>query len=208
MMRSGSVDIHVEDLFYDRSHVVIFIFGKPAAEYDSCFFVCQCLVFQMQFVVPGIVYRIIRFEIFIPFDGVFSGNDGFRALSDIFAEHFEMFVFDHSGVRDILVGVVYDGISLIVRAVQFFFLEIDSPVFQFPEPVVVEFVYFPGKDYLFGYLLPMFPVFKEIGVRDDFRAVQQPFDELVVASDRNALVLVAEIIVVIYESYRKPSDDK
>ncbi len=50
---------HSQCFLYDRSHVIILVFGKAAAKDNIFFLVCQVLVLRIQFRILLVVYRIV-----------------------------------------------------------------------------------------------------------------------------------------------------
>lgn len=141
-------------------HVVIFVFGQPAAEeagtarsltgQGDAVFVGQCLVLLVQGVVGVIVHGIVGFQAGLPLRGVFAGDDGAGACVHLGAEHLEVLVLDNAGIGHAGLGVVDDGTALIVGRVEGFGLETHGAVSQPAVAVAEELVDGAGVDQSVG----------------------------------------------------------
>lgn len=120
-----------------------------------------------------------------------------------------MLVLDDARVRLVVRGIVDDGASLVVRGVLGAGLETDRAPVELAEPAVEIFVEGARVHELVGNLSPVALVFgKEVHTRAGLDACKQAVDELVVAADGDALVLVVEVVVVENKAHREALDDE
>ena len=118
-------------------------------------------------------------------------------------------MFDDSRVGLVVTSVVDDGISLIVRGIFCARLETDRAPVEFAESEVKIFVDGSRVDEFVGNLAPVTLVFgKEVYSSASLDTGEQAVDELVVAADGDALVLVVEVVVIEHEAYREALDDE
>ena len=118
-----------------------------------------------------------------------------------------MLVLDDARVRLVVRGVVDDGTSLVVRGVLDAGLETDRAPVELAEPAVEIFVESARVHELVGNLSPVTLVFgKEVHTRAGLDTCKQAVDELVVAADGDALVLVVEVVVAYLLDYFKVWD--
>ena len=166
-------------------------------------------VFFGKRVVAFVVHRVVGLHAFLVLGRVFLRHDSFRNAVDISPEHLEMLVFDDARVGLIVRGVVDNGASLIVRDVLSAGLETDRAPVELAELAAEIFVEGARIDELVGDLAPVALVFgKEVHARTGLDIGEQAVDELVVAADGDALVLVVEVVVVEHEAHREPLDDE
>ena len=120
-----------------------------------------------------------------------------------------MFVLDDARVGLVVRGVVDDGATLVVRGIFGASLETDRAPVELAELAAEIFVEGARIDELVGNLAPVALVFgKEVHARAGLDTGEQAVDELVVAADGDALVLVVEVVVVEHEAHREPLDDE
>ena len=120
----------------------------------------------------------------------------------------EPLVLDDSRPRSLAACIIHHGISLEIRHVQLLRLKPDGPVLQMPEPVVKVFVDRPRVNHL-----PILPgiLFRECPVvnpRHHRNARQKLLNHLRVPADRNPLITVIKIVVVIGKPKRQSPDDE
>ena len=196
-------------MFNDWSHVVILVLCETSPEYDVFFLCCEFTVFLGEGIVAFVVHWVVRFHALFVFSGVFFRDDGFRDTVDVSTKHFKVLVLDDARVGLVMRGVVDDGVSLIVRGILGAGLETDRAPVKFAEFKVEIFIEGARIDELVGYLAPVAFVFgKEVYARAGLDTGEQAVDELIVAADGDALVLVVEIIIVEYKAYRESFDDE
>ena len=143
-------------------HVVVLVFGKPAAEYGIFLGVGELFVLLIQCIVLPVIDGIVRFHSRFPLRRIFLRYYRYRYIVDPVTEIFEMFVLDDPRVRDFPACIVHYGIALEVAALMQFFLKIYGPVFQVAETVIEIFVDFSGKHFFVRDGVPQFPVFTSV----------------------------------------------
>ena len=119
-----------------------------------------------------------------------------------------MLVLDDAGVGGLGVGVVDDGVALVVGGVQHLGLEPDAAVLQSAQAVVEIGVDGAGVDDPAGQSIQLGLVLQVIGVQADLHALQHLFHQFGVAAVGDALVQGVEIVVVVGEAHRQAADDK
>ena len=127
---------------------------------------------------------------------------------DILMGHLEMLVLDDSGERNLTLGVVHDCNSLMIRSVENFRLETHRAVLEGAETVAEIFVYLASEDNPVRNGLPLLSVVEEIHPGQDVAAFEQAIGQAVVASLRDSLPDVVEVVVVEHEPDRKTADDE
>ena len=98
----------------------------------------------------------------MPLGTVFFGDYCMGTFGYFFSKHFEMFVLDNPGISDIGVGVIYDGVALIVWNVVYFLLESHRPIFKMAKLVVEKLINFPSENNIVGQRLPMVSISNEV----------------------------------------------
>lgn len=120
-----------------------------------------------------------------------------------------MLVFDDARIGLGVRGVVDNGATLVVRSVLGAGLETDRAPVKLAESAVEIFVEGTRVHKLIGNLSPVALVFgKEVHTRAGLDTCKQAVDELVVAADGDALVLVVEVVVVENKAHREALDDE
>ena len=132
--------------FYDRGHVVVLVLGETATEDNVLLLRGKCPVIVGKRIVALVVDRIVRLHPRFPFRAVLPADNRLWTLIDSLAEHLEMLVLDDSRVWNLPVGIVHDGIALIVRLVDDLGLEPHSPEVEMSEPETEVFVNLSGED--------------------------------------------------------------
>lgn len=120
------------------------------------------------------------------------------AVVNFLPEHLEVLVFDDAGERDFPLGVVNNGVTLVVGDSKVFLLEAHGAVFEFAEAVAEIFIDFSREHDVPGDTSPIYAVVKEICASLCFHSIEQPRNQSIVPSDGDALVTVVEVIVVVY----------
>jgi len=118
-----------------------------------------------------------------------------------------MLVLHDASVRYLQTCVVHDGIALIIVGRHSLLFKVQTSVFEMSQFIAEELVNTPCEDYVTGQMVEIIPISEIIAVGSAFHPIKQSFNKLVVASHRNSLPCVIEIIVVIGEAHRKPSND-
>ena len=161
------------------------LLGEATAEDDVRFLRGKGMILFVQRRVAGIVHRIERLPAVVPFSRLFPRNHGLRRLVNVVAEHLEMFVFDDTRVGHFARGVVHHRIALPIRRVERLGLEPHRAVFQPSETIVVVFVDFSREHDFLRHRFPMRPVGKEIRAGLYLYTVEQPFNQCIIAVDKN-----------------------
>lgn len=139
----------------------------------------------------------------MPVGGVFARDvgDGLRA-------ELEVLVFDDARVRDFALRVVDDGDTLMILLLQTLRLEVKAAVLELAELVIEILVNRARVDDLPGHCLIGGALLEVIHTGADLNAVEQGFNQLVIAADRDALIAVIEVIVVERVAHRQALDDE
>ena len=161
------------------------LLGEVAAENDVRLLCGKGAILFVQRRVARIVHRVERLHAVAPFSRVFPRNHGLRRLVNFIAEHLEMFVFDDARVGHFARGVVHHRIALPIRRVERLGLEPHRAVFQPSETIVVIFVDFSREHDFLRHRFPMRPVGEEIHAGLYLYAVEQPFNQCIIAADKN-----------------------
>ena len=143
----------------------------------------------------------------MPVSWVFPGDDG---LVRVPLAEFKVLVFNHPGIRRFGIGVVDDGVALVVANVLFFSFKAQGPVFQFAQAVVKELVDRAGVDDLVKLLQVFVLLVEEVSVQfnRDLVILEHVFHQLGVAALRDALIVIVEVIVVVDQADRQALDDE
>ena len=139
----------------------------------------------------------------MPVGGIFARDvgDGLRA-------ELEMLVLDDAGVRDLALRVVDDGDTLMILLLKTLRLEVQAAVLELAELVIEILVDRAGINNLPGHGLISGALLEVVDTRADFDAVEQDFNQLVIAADRDALIAVVEVVVVERVAHRQSLDDE
>ena len=119
-----------------------------------------------------------------------------------------MFVFDDAGIWNIGISEVHDGAALEIWHVKRLLLESYTTPFQLPEAIIKEFVYLTSVENVVCNTFSMLSVIKEIRIDTCLYAIKQSIYEFVVATNRNTLISIAEVIVVMNKTNGQAFDDK
>ena len=120
-----------------------------------------------------------------------------------------MLVLNNSGIRNFILCVVYNRITLIVLySLQYLCLEVQGTVLKFTIAVIIILVDHTCVYDLVCLLHESFSVFEEILFQFYFHSVQHALDHLSISLYRDTLVIIVKIVVVISKTYRKTFDDK
>ena len=131
---------HLKYTFDDGGHVVVLVFGKAAAKDNVLFLSSESAVLVGKTVVTVVVHGIVGLHALGPLGGVLARDDGLGTVIDGLSEHLEVLVLDDAGIGDGSLGVVDDGVALVVRGVEQFLLETHGAVVEFAEAEAVELV--------------------------------------------------------------------
>ena len=100
------------------------------------------------------------------------------------------------GIRHLTLGIIHHRITLVIRLVDNFLLETDGAVVELAKLIAVELIYFACEDYLVCDALPIRSILEEIYISMGLDAIQQTIYQLVVATHRDALVLIIEVVII------------
>ena len=181
----------LEGLIDYLPHVEVLIHSKPSSEDDVSFAFGQFLVFFKQFGVLLVIHWVIGLLSLGPGFRVFPCDYGLWGLGG-----FEVLVLDDTCERGFSVGIVYDGISLVVFHIEGFELKVKPTVFELSVAVVEVLVNHSCEYDLVGHAHPLVPVVEKVGVESDLNAFKHLFNDCGVSSDRYSLVEVIEVVVV------------
>ena len=131
-----------------------------------------------------------------------------RDVGDGLRAELKVFVLDDARVRDFALRVVDDGDTLMILLLQALRLEVQAAVLELAELVIEILVNRARVDDLPGHGLIGGALLEVIHTGADFNAVEQGFDQLVIATDRDALVAVVEVVVVERVADRQALDDE
>ena len=131
-----------------------------------------------------------------------------RDVGDGLSAELEVLVLDDAGVRDFTLRVVDDSDTLMVLFLEALRLEVKAAVLELAELVAEVLVNRARVDDLLGHILIRRTLLEIIHARTHLDAVEQCFDQLVVAADRDALIAVIEVIVVERVAHRQALDDE
>jgi len=197
----------IEDALDDVVHVVVFVFAEATAEDDILLFFAKCLILREESLIFGIIDGVIGLHAWLPFGGIFAGDDGLGLVVDGLAEVFEVLVLDDAGVGSVGVGVVHYGVALVVRGVEGLRFESYRTVLEGAVAEVEVLVYAAGVDYCVGEFVQAGFIFQIVYARADFYAFQHLANQGVIATDGDALVEVVEVVVVEDEPDGEAADD-
>ena len=144
-----------QHLLYDWCHVVVTVFGESATEDDVGFVCGELAVLIGEGVVTIVVDGVIGFHALFVFRAVLFADNGLGTVVDFLAEHFEMLMFDDTGVGFVVTGVVDDGITLVVGGILNAGFESDGAPVEFAELETKILVNRAGKYELVGKFLPI-----------------------------------------------------
>ena len=158
---------------------------------------------MVELLIPIVVDRVIRFFAAVPVGRIFARDvgDGLRA-------ELKVLVLDDARVRDFAFRVVDDGDTLMILLLKALRLEVQAAVLELAELVIEILVNRARVDDLPGHGLIGGALLEVIHTGADFNAVEQGFDQLVIAADRDALIAVIEVIVVERIAHRQALDDE
>ena len=103
---------------------------------------------------------------------------------------------NYASIRYITVSIVHHGITLIVDAVNRFLLEINGPILQHAEFIVIKLIYLACEDYLVCQTIPARPIFEIINICQHLNTFKKTSYQFIVATNRNTLIFVIEIIII------------
>ena len=114
---------HIEDFLNNWRHVVVFVLGETTTENDVLLISSEGAVLVSKGIVALIVDRIELLHAGFVFCREFFDDNGVRVFVHGLPESFKMFVLNHTGIRHIVRGIVYNRVALIVRGVFYACLE-------------------------------------------------------------------------------------
>ena len=115
---------------------------------------------------------------------------------------------DDSRPRSLAARVIHDRIPLVIRYVQLLRLKPDGPVLQMPEAVIKILIDRPRIDDLPELSRILFCKCPIIDSCHYWHTGQELFDHLRISADRDALVAVIEVVVIVGKPKRQPPDDE
>lgn len=189
-------------------HVVVAVLGQAASEDYVGFLGGKLAVLLGEAVVAVVVHGVVWLLAGVVLGGVFAGDDGARVVVDGLAERLEMLVFDDAGELCQMVGIVHHCVALPVwRFLYLCFKRHGAPV-EATEAEVEVFINCAGVYKLVGHVTPCRLDVLEVDARLHIATLQQSVDEAVVASDRYALIVVVEVVIVECQAHRQAADDE
>ena len=156
-------------------HVVVPVLREPSPENHVPLIVRKRLVFLAERVVPLVVHRIEALHSVGPFGRVLARDDR-DVLFPCGAPALEVLVLDDSCVWHLGLGVVDDGVSLIVLDIDSLGLEAHSPPLKLPEFAFVELVDFSREHDSLGERFPSLSPVKKILACPAFCSVKEGGD--------------------------------
>ena len=178
------------------------------------FLVRQLAVPCIQCVILLVVHGIIGFfssapgSRVLPGDHSLVGNSRSITAVSALASIFKMLMFNDSRIRHLIFCIVDHRISLVVLHIQDLRLKPEAPVFQFSKAVIIVSVDHAGKYDVFRLFRKDFPVRKEICHKPHLSFFQHALDDLRITADRDSLILVIKVIIIIDIAHRKSPDNK
>ena len=190
-----------------RCHIIVAIVRESSAEDDAVLLRGELFVAFVTGVCLRCVDGVERFCAGRPCCGIFFCDERVGQAIDIFAETFEVFVFDDAGVGHVGFRVVHDRVALEVALFHFEMFKAQGAVGKVSEAVVKETVDGTAEDHFLRHFHPFLASFKEVFGKSDLNAVEQGVRQHVVASLGDALEGVVEVVVVKHEPHGQSSDD-
>lgn len=188
----------------DLVHIKVFEAAESAAEGDGEVgffgeFPIASIAGLVLISVDGVVFDHSRFPVF----GEFAGDEGLIRLQG----QVEVLVFVDPVKGDGCLRVIYDGVALEVAGWQEFVFKSEATVFQLAVLVFEEGVDRAGVDDVVITPDPFIPVGEEIDAGFDSNSGEKFLKDRRVASDRDALIAVAEVVVVVGQADREAFED-
>ena len=184
-------------------HVIVLVSAESSAEDHVLLFLSKLPVLCEKSVILLVIHRIVRLHAYTPLRGVFPGNHGLLLCAEL-----KVLVLDHTCVRDFPVRIVYNRIALVVLAVQNLCLKTHGTVLQRAQLVVEILVDHTCEDNLLRNVRILFPEFKEIHACPHICIGKHLLHNRCISPDRDSLISVIKIIVVINEPARQSLDNK
>ena len=119
-----------------------------------------------------------------------------------------MLMFDHTCIRHFTIGIIDNRIPLIIVTVKCLRLKSHRTILKRSESVTKIFIDHPRKYDLVCNIRILSTKFKKVCSRKNIRFFKHFFHDRSIAADRDSLISVVEIIVVIHKTKRKPLNDK
>ena len=214
-MRGGPLQLHSQLLFHqierrrDRFvHVVVFVAAQTTGEDDVRLVLGEFDVLGVQRLVLLVVERIVGLVAGFPIGGILARDDGLgqRVAVGVLSE-LEMLVLDDAGPGDFAFVVVDDGDALVILFVKQLAFEAEGAVLELAELEVEERVDGPAVDDALGDIGLLGDQILVFDAGAHLDAFQHVGDHLRVAADRDALVAVVEVVVVVGEAAGEALDD-
>ncbi len=179
-------------------HIIVTILTQPATEPHTLLALSQLSVGIGQSVVLVIVDGIVRFLTGCPLQRILISDHSVGLLTEL-----EMLVFDDARIWCLGIGIVEHRIALeIGYAPQEFVLEPQRAELEFSKPVIEKGVDRTCIDHPVGHRKKSIFVGKKVGLQPHLCTFEQFFEERGVASNRNTLESVVEVVVVEGEPQR------
>ena len=189
-------------------HVVVLVAAQTTGEDHVRLVLCEFDVLGVQRLVLLVVERIVGLVAGLPIGGILARDDGLwqRVAVGVLSE-LEMLVLDDAGPGDFAFVVVDDGDALVILFVKQFAFEAEGAVLELAELEVEERVDRSAVDDALGDIGLLGDQILVFDAGAHFDAFQHVGDHLRVAADRDALVAVVEVVVVIGEAAGEAFDD-
>ena len=176
-------------------HVVILVVGKATTKEILRLGIGKGAILGVEGGVASVVYRIVWLGSLVPLHWVFVSNDGVVSSPIL-----EVLMFDNACERGFAVGVIDHRSALIVGLRELLLLEAERAVLQLAVSVVVETVKFTRIEHLFGHSIELLAVVEVVGVEAHLNTLQKSVDQRIIATYRDTLIGVVEVVVVALEA--------
>ena len=110
-------------------------------------------------------------------------------------------------IWSLAVGEVHHSHTLVVTPLYALVLKTQSSVLQLAVAVVEVAVYLARIDNLLGNRLPMLSVIEEVAVQLDIRPLEKFGNKVIIATSRDALISIIEVVVIECKADRKATDN-
>ncbi len=119
-----------------------------------------------------------------------------------------MLVFDDPGVRNFIICIVHDRISLIISHINHFCLKSQRTILQLTVTIVIKFIDHTGKEDLICLGSQFLSICKEVCIQAHLHAFQHLLDNAGISALRDSLIWIFKVIVIISITQRKSFYDE
>ncbi len=111
-------------------HVIVAVLAQPATkDHIGFLFLGKLSILLVQIIILLVVNWVVWFITAVPVSWVFPGHD---RLILVTLTKLKVLVFNHPGVWCFRIGVIDNGVPLVVINIQFFGFKPQAPVLKFP----------------------------------------------------------------------------